>query len=237
MSASKTNDTFNAGHRQRLKTRFLHDPAHTEDYELLEILLGYAIMRKDTKPLAKRLLKHFGSLRRVLDAKQEELLAIDGLGMGVWTLWQVLHQCMARHAFSEIVDKAVLATPENIAAAAQKYLANQSVEECWIALLDKGGHCIRWQMLARGIVDTVAVTSREVFAAVFAVKACQFILVHNHPGGSPVPSKADLALTAVLRDAAQRLGVTFVEHIIITDHRCRSLLSGQDVIPTRNCNH
>ncbi len=231
MTNDKNTHSIYGGHRQRLKKRFLHDPAHMEDYELLELLLGYALARKDTKPLAKALLARFGSLRRVLDAKQEELLNVEGFGMGTWTLWQVVRQCMARHSFAEILDKEVLATPEQIAAAAQKQLANQTVEECWIATLDKGRHCTTWQMLSRGLIDSVGVTPREVLAAALSVRAAGFILVHNHPGGTALPSRADTTLTALLQHDASRIGIEFVEHLIITDHRCRSLLAQRDIIP------
>ncbi len=237
MAHDNSKSSLYEGHRQRLKKRFLHDPDYMEDYEFLELLLSYALPRKDTKPLAKSLLTRFGSLRRVLDAKKEELLNVEGFGMGTWTLWQVIRQCMARHSIAVILDKEVLATSENIAAAAQKQLANQTVEECWLATLDKGRHCTTWRMLARGSIDNIAVTPRDVIEAALSVKAAGFILVHNHPGGSPLPSRADTTLTALLKHDASRIGLDFVEHLIITDHRCRSLLAQRDIIPAHKSDY
>ncbi len=225
MTSTKT-DALYVGHRKRLKARFLHDPQHLEDYELLELLLSYAFTRKDTKPLAKKLLKHFGSLASVLAARKEELEHIEGFGVGTWTLWQVLRECMARSAAATLNPKEPLASPEIIAKVAKQRLLGVSHEECWIALLDVGLRCTGWEKLMQGSLDAVPISPRDVITRVLLRNAHGFILVHNHPGGSSKASKADLVLTEHLRQLSTLMGVSFVEHIIITEKECRSILSG-----------
>ncbi len=227
MSSSKNNNNLHAGHRQRLKKRFLHDPQLMEDYEVLEILLGYGLTRKDTKPLAKILLQRFGTLRNVLDARREELEDIPGFGAGLWTLWQVLRECMARHATTPFLEKEALVTPQSVAKAAQKRLAGCTHEECWIVMVDAGNRCIGWERLSKGSMDHIAITPRDVIAKAFARKAHGFILVHNHPGGNTNPSRADMIITSELRTIAPRMNIRFIEHIIITEKECRSILLNQ----------
>ncbi len=225
MTMTKTK-TPHGGHRQRLKTRFLRDPQHLADYELLELLLGYAFLRKDTKPLAKDLLARFGSLRQVLQARKEELEQVPGFGQGTWILWQVFRECLARTAAAPLVEKEVLASPESIIQVAKKRLFGISHEECWIALVDAGLRCLGWEKLMQGSIDTIPLTPRDVLAKVLERKAHGFILVHNHPGGSSKASRADLMLTEQLRQLSPHMNITFIEHIIITEKECRSILSG-----------
>ncbi len=225
MTMTKTKNPH-GGHRQRLKARFLHDPQHMEDYELLELLLGYSLLRKDTKPLAKELLARFGSLQQVLQARKEELEQISGFGQGTWILWQVFRECLARTAATPLLEKEVLASPESIVHVARKRLFGISHEECWIALVDAGLRCLGWEKLMQGSIDHIPLTPRDVLAKVLERKAYGFILVHNHPSGSSKASRADLVLTEQLRQLSPHMNITFIEHIIITEKECRSILSG-----------
>ena len=91
------------GHRQRLRGRFLKGGAAAlQDYELLELLLIYAIPRADVKPLAKKLLKHFGSFTRLLDAPAEALMEVAGLKESSAALIRLVKAC-AEHYLKEDV--------------------------------------------------------------------------------------------------------------------------------------
>ncbi len=226
MTSKSTINTLHSGHRKRLKERFLADPQGLQEYELLELLLGYALVRKDTKPLAKQLLRHFGSLAHVLRARQEELEQFEGFGPGVWTLWQVFRECAARTAMAPLLEKQVLASPEAIAHAAKERFAGLTCEECWIALVDTGHRCLGWERLAQGSLSAIAIAPRDIIAKVLERKAHGFILMHNHPSGSAKPSREDLVLTEILRQLSPPMGIAFLEHIIITEKECRSILSG-----------
>ncbi len=225
MTSTKT-DALHVGHRKRLKMRFLDDPERLADYELLELLLGYAFTRKDTKPLAKALLTQFGSVKAVLGARKEELERVSGFGAGTWTLWQVFRECMARVSAAELMTKEPLNSPEIIVKVARQRFYGVSHEECWIALLDVGLRCIGWEKLMQGSIDAIPLTPRDVVARVLSSKAHAFVLVHNHPGGSATPSRADIVLTEQLRQLSCPMDIKFIEHIIITEKECRSILSG-----------
>ena len=131
--ASRTSP--HSGHRARLRQRLSMDPLSVADYELLELLLGYGLTRRDTKPLAKELLARFTSLRGVLDARPDELLDVPGFGPGLLHLWRVLRETLARYMEGPVRQREVAANPESIARMAQARLAGRTEEEVWVALL------------------------------------------------------------------------------------------------------
>ncbi|MDR2851029.1 MAG: DNA repair protein RadC [Desulfovibrio sp.] len=217
-------ENFSArGHRSRLRTRFERDSAVMADYEVLELLLGYGLTRKNTKPLAKELLRRFGSIRGVLNARSDELLDVPGFGAGLMSLWLVVREVLSRHADSAARRREELVTPDAVVCMARARLAGCAYEECWLALVDGRSRLIAWKRLCRGGVSAVAVQPGDVLEKALAHKAAGIILVHNHPGGCPTPSRSDIDLTEELRQLSPRLGVRFLDHIIVTDEDCYSL--------------
>ena len=122
------------GHRGRLRERFLSSPETPPDYELLELLLGYVILRKDTKPIAKDLMERFGSLRAVLDARADELLEVQGIGEGVTNFWSVLREVMNRYDESPLRLRESLCSPQEVAAMARKRLGRVCPTAAWLPL-------------------------------------------------------------------------------------------------------
>lgn len=217
------------GHRERLRQRLELEPTAVADYEVLELLLGYGLTRKDTKPLAKELLNRFGSLRGALDARPDELMQVTGFGPGLLAFWRVLRETRARYAASEMRQREVLATPESVARMAQARLAGSPHEECWLALVDQRNRLIAWKLLRRGGVAGVPVYPRDVLEAALLHKASGIIMVHNHPGGNPGPSQEDRLLTEELQRLAPRMGLRFLDHVIVTDEDCYSITQSQRI--------
>ncbi|MDR2573124.1 MAG: DNA repair protein RadC [Desulfovibrio sp.] len=213
-----------SGHRARLRARLARDAPGLADYEVLELFLGYGLTRKDTRPLAGKLLQRFKSLRGVLDARPDELLDVPGFGPGLMALWRVLRELLARYAASPVHAREELATPPAVADMARARLAGCPHEECWVALVNGKNGLIAWERLGRGGVDAVAVRPRDVLEAALVRKASGIILAHNHPGGSPEPSEEDAALTEELRQLAPRMGLRFLDHVIVTEDDCYSMV-------------
>ena len=214
------------GHRFRLRERLLRDGTELADYEVLELLLGYALLRRDTKPLAKELLARFGSIRGVLQAGPEQIMNVPGAGEGVNALFSIMREVMARFAESSTRTHEVLCTPEAVAAMVLPRLSGCQHEELWIATVDNQNRQLSWERLARGGPDTAPCQPREILEHVFRYKATGFVLVHNHPGGSPHPSPQDVRVTQRLRDLAESVGVRFLDHIIVGDGVCYSICKG-----------
>lgn len=219
------------GHRKRLRDRLLSAGHALADYEVLELLLGHVLLRRDTKPLAKELLDRFGSLRGVLDARTQELAAVPGFGPALEAYWCLLREMMARYEEAPARQRMQLCSPQAVARMARVRLAGSDHEEFWIAYLDSQNRLISWEMASKGSVETVPLYPRDVMARALALKASSLILVHNHPGGSPKPSGNDLSLTEKIRDAGAPLGIRVMDHVIVTENDCYSLHEDRIISP------
>ncbi|MDD6088524.1 MAG: DNA repair protein RadC [Desulfovibrionaceae bacterium] len=218
------------GHRERLRSRFLTSPSDLPDYEFLELLLGYARPRIDTKPLAKRLLSHFGSIQSFLASDDDEvLLAIPDAGPGLAVFRRILHELQARCAEEVHLNSKKSLTPESVAAAAAARLSGRLTEEFWILSLDAGCRKIAWECLSRGTADGVNVSPRAVLECLLRRKASAAVLIHNHPGGTRQPSAEDQRLTGILQSMTDQIGIELLDHLIICDGFCFSMRQGKDI--------
>lgn len=213
------------GHRERLRERLENAPDKLRDYEILELLLGKVLTRKDTKPLAKELLFRFQSIRGVLDAKPAELRSVPGFGPALVSFWQLLRELLARHAESPVRLREVMSSPEAVAAMARSRLAGHEHEETWVAYVDTQNRLIAWEQNSKGSIDQASIYPRDIIERALLLKASGFILVHNHPGGSSKPSGADLQITDHIKRSAQTMSLRFLDHIIVTDSEHFSLLN------------
>lgn len=216
-----------SGHRDRLRSRLELEPMSVADYEILELLLGYAIKRKDTKPLAKALIERFGNLRGCFDATREELLQLNGFGPALASLWLVFREVLARYSASSLMQRLEMASPEAVAGMANGRLSNLSHEESWVALVNTQNLLIAWERIGRGNLNFISLQPGEILQMALLRKASGIILVHNHPGGNPIPSQSDIKLTDELYDLAPKLGLRMLDHIIISSGLYYSFHKGQ----------
>jgi DNA repair protein RadC len=217
------------GHRDRLRARLKDAPETLEDYEVLELLLGYPIIRRDTKPIAKDLLARCGSLKGVLDAPSEQYLDSPGIGKGVVDFVHVLREFQARYAETELRSRETLCSPESVAAMARQRLGRLRHEELWLAFVDNRNRLISWEKGAKGSLDRVAVHPRDIMEKALVRKASGFVVVHNHPGGNAKPSEQDRAFTTQVERAAKALFVRFLDHIVIADSEAYSIMTDRYV--------
>lgn len=228
----KPDTTVLSGHRKRLRGRLECDSQAVADYEILELLLGLALTRKDTKLLAHALLKRFSSIRGVLDARPDELAQIDGFGPALQSLWRLIREVMFRYASSALLQRETLASPEEVARVLRQRLGNLPHEESWLALVDVQNRLIALERLRSGGINSISLQPRDIFELALKRKASGIILAHNHPGGSPSPSSADKQLTAEIEKLAPLLGFRFLDHIIVTAGDCYSLCARRIIRPT-----
>ena len=226
-----TDTPHHLGHRSRLRERMLRDSSSLLDYELLELLLGYALVRKDTKPIAKELLKRFGSIRGVFHAQPEELLEILGVGEGVRALLSVIRETMIRYAEAPTRIREQLCTPQSVARMVLPRLSGCTHEELWLATVDNKNQQLGWDRIATGSSSSAPYYPRDILERVFQHKGTGFILVHNHPSGEPTPSPQDERLTDDLQKVAERLGIRLLDHIIVGDGICYSICQGGVILP------
>ncbi|WP_320170958.1 DNA repair protein RadC [Maridesulfovibrio sp.] len=204
------------GHRQRLKERLCKDASAMADYEILELLLGQTLLRRDTKPIAKDLLARFGSLGGVFRAPQSQLEEMDGIGPGVLAFFTLLREFWTRMAEEPVRAGETLSDPEAIRKAAMARIGNLSREEFWIALVNNGNKVIYWSRMSEGTVDKTAVYPREVVALALRHNASGIAVAHNHPGGNPAPSQEDMMITMDIATLCQDMGIRLLDHVIVT---------------------
>ena len=186
------------------------------DYELLELLLFQAQPRRDTKPLAKQLLKRFGSFADVISATPTELSEISGAGDGVITTLktvQVAALCMAQ---GEIMNKPVITNWQRLMDYCRMSMGRNKVESFRILFLNHRNELIADEEQQHGTVDHTPVYPREVVKRALELHATAMIMVHNHPSGDPSPSKADITMTKEVRDAAEKLNIELHDHVIVS---------------------
>jgi DNA repair protein RadC len=204
------------GHRERLRERFHKAGADAlSDYELLELALFAAVPRRDTKPLAKTLLKKFGSFAEVVHAPENLLREIDGVGDATITQLKLLAAAAGRIAKGEIRRSIALSSWDDVINYCRTGMAFAGKEQFRILFLDKRNQLISDEIQQTGTVDHTPVYPREVIKRALELSATAVILVHNHPSGDPSPSQADIQMTKAIIGIAGPLGISVHDHIIV----------------------
>lgn len=208
--------TDSAGHRSRLRARLINNGGDAlQDYELIEYLLALAIPRRDTKPLAKALLREFGGIGGLLSADSDALLRIDGVGETVVAALKIVQATSLRCLRSEIMEKPVLSSWQALIDYLRVDMGHISIERVRVLHLNGKNMLIRDELISEGSIDQATVHVREVIRRAIELGSSAIILVHNHPSGDPTPSRADISLTREIVDAGKRLNVAVHDHVII----------------------
>ena len=208
--------SYIADHRQRLRARFLSGGADAmPDYELLELVLFRAIPRRDVKPLTRDLFNKFNYFNGVITAAPERLLEVKGVGEAVICELKIVAATAQRLARSRVPQRPVVSSWEALIDYCHTSMAHRDTEQFRVLFLDRKNTLIADEEQASGTVDHVPVYPREVVKRALELNASALILVHNHPSGDPTPSPEDISMTAQVERAAQALGITLHDHLIV----------------------
>jgi len=211
--ADPTADT--AGHRARLRGRLLTDPEGLLDHELVEYLLALAIPRRDTKALAKAVLREFGGIGGLMAADAVALQRIDGMGETAAAAVRIAQATAIRMIRAEVSARPVLANWQALLDYLRADMAHDGVERFRVLHLNTRNMLIRDEVMHKGTVDQAAVYVREVIRRALELGSAAIILVHNHPSGDPAPSRADIEVTRSIAEAGKRLNIALHDHLII----------------------
>ncbi len=204
------------GHRARLRQRLLKGGAEAlADYEVLEYLLFAAIKQGDTKPIAKQLIKQFGSLAGVLNADPAALQRVKGVGETSAAALKSVSVAARRMARGEVMKKPVLGSWQSLLDYLAIDMAHLTVERVRVLYLDTKNQLIDDHHVGDGSIDEASIHPREVIRRALDLGASALILVHNHPSGNPEPSRADIQITQRIAEAGRLLGVTVHDHVIV----------------------
>src|SRR5580698_9882385 len=204
------------GHRERLRERF-HSagPDALSDYELLEMVLFTAQPRRDMKPLAKSLLKKFGSFAEAVHAPETLLREVKGIGDASINQLKLIAAASQRIAKGELQQRTMLSSWNDVIDYCRTSMAFADKEKFRILFLDKRNQLIADEVQQTGTVDHTPVYPREVIKRALELSATAVILVHNHPSGDPTPSQADVQMTRAIIEIASPLGISVHDHIIV----------------------
>ena len=205
-----------AGHRARLRERLLTGGNDAlADYELLEFLLFAGVRQGDTKPIAKALIARFGSFAAVLDADPARLREVKGVGEAGAAALKSVSLAARRMARGKVANQPVLASWQALLDYLAIDMANLTHERVRVLYLNARNQLILDHTAADGTIDEAAIHPREVIRKGLDIGATALILVHNHPSGSPEPSRADIAITNRIAEAGRHLGIVVHDHVII----------------------
>ena len=205
------------GHREKMRRRFLETGlGGFADHEALELLLYYAIPRRDTNPIAHALMERYGSLSAVLSAPVEDLEKVEGIGTSAAVLLSLVSPLSKKARLSD-VQETILNSSEAAGAYLMERFSNENREMVYLLCLDRKGRLLACKHLTDGDVASANLNIRRVVEIALLSSASAIIMGHNHPSGVALPSKEDQSATRQVREALATIGVTLADHIVVAD--------------------
>ena len=212
------------GHRERLRARFAeHGLESFNELNALELLLCYAIPRRDTNELAHRLLDAFGSLSGVFQASMQELTSIPGIGENAAALILMVPQIVKKAHVSKAKETKIIRNSTDAGNYLLPYFLDEQDEIVMMLCLDNKRAVICCREMGRGVVNCVDANIRRMVETALKVKTTTVIIAHNHPNGVALPSREDDNFTRALYRSLGLLGITLEDHIIVANDEFVSL--------------
>lgn len=212
------------GHRERLRARFAeHGLDSFNELNALELLLCYAIPRRDTNEIAHRLLNAFGSLSGIFQASMQELTSIPGIGENAATLILMVPQIVKKACVSKAKETKIIRNSTDAGNYLLPYFLYEPDEIVMMLCLDNKRGVICCREMGRGVVNCVDANIRRMVETALKVKTTTVIVAHNHPNGVALPSREDDNFTRTLYRSLGLLGITLEDHIIVANDEFVSL--------------
>lgn len=206
------------GHREKMRQRFRTTGLEGfADHEALELLLYFAIPRRDTNPIAHALLERYGSLSAVLSAPAEDLQKVEGIGESAAVLLRLAPALCQKARLAELEQETVLSSPDRVGEYLLERFRNERREVVYQLCLDRKGRLLACKRLGEGGVSAAVMNVRQVVENALVTHASAVILAHNHPSGVALPSDDDYTATRRIQEALQAVEVPLVDHIIVAD--------------------
>lgn len=206
--------SLQSGHRARLRKKFL-DGQLTE-YEILELLLTYAIPRRDVRALSRQLYKKYGSIHSLLSAPMESLMENDGIKENTATFFKVIHKLMELEYKTALDTSPIFHNYEKLENYCKVLLSGKHVEEFHVLYLDSQYKLIKDELHSSGTIDWAAVYVREIVKNALDMNAHSIVMLHNHPSAYTSFSSQDIAITQELENALEKLGISLYDHLLVS---------------------
>lgn len=213
---TKTEDlqSLQTGHRARLRKKFL-DGQLTE-YEILELLLTYAIPRRDVRALSRQLYRKYGTIPNLLAAPMKSLTENEGIKENTATFFKLLNKLMELEYKSALDTSPIFHNYVKLENYCRTLLIGKSIEEFHVLYLDEEYKLIKDEMHSSGTIDWAAVYVREIVKRALDLNAHSLVMLHNHPSGYTSFSTEDIAITQELENALEKLKIGLYDHLLVS---------------------
>ncbi len=204
------------GHRGRVKQAYLQtgiDSLH--DHNILELLLFYAIPRKDVKDIAYELINKFGSFENVFEANIDDLMSVKGVGENTAVLISLVSDINNRISLNKNSSVKALKNSELAREYVKNIIGRAKNEKVLVISLDNELGIIGSHIVSDGTVSCANVEPKKIIECVIKDNAASVIIAHNHPKGDSTPSDTDIAFTIEILQLLRKLGVKLNDHIIV----------------------
>jgi DNA repair protein RadC len=219
-----TMDRRKEGHKKRIRERYRKDGLNGfHSYEVLELILSYSLVRKDTKRIAKDLIEKFGSLTDVFNAPFRVLKEVEGVGERTAVLLKLFKDTGDFHLKENIIGSKKISSPRDVYDYLNFHYKGKFKEEFIVIYLDTAHKVIDITPLFTGTIDKSAVYIRELIKEVLDLKSAALILAHNHPSGNINPSEGDIRVSKKIKKALSYIDVELIDHVICGDGNFYSL--------------
>lgn len=202
------------GHRARLRKKFLD--GQLADYEILELLLTYAIPRRDVRTLSRQLYKKYGSIHQLLSESMESLTSNDGIKENTAILFKLIHRLTQMEYKTVLGTKPIFHDFEKLENYCKSILSGKTIEEFHVFYLDSEFKLIEDQLHSTGTIDWAAVYIREIVKHALDLNAHSIILLHNHPSNYTSFSSQDIEITQELETALNKLDIGLYDHLLLS---------------------
>lgn len=228
MPADRNN--YNTGHRKRLRDRFLtRGGDNLQKYEKLELLLTYAIPRRDVKPIAKALLNKFDTFQNLMNASVEEISSVAGISENSAALILLVKELCATYLEEKLPERPLFEMTSEVVNFARMKIGGMSKETYMVIFLNSRNQMINYQCFPHGTIDHTTVYTRELIELTLKNRAASVIMLHNHPSGLCIPSAEDLKTTMTVSRALASINVKLHDHIIVSADSYHSMSSKEEL--------
>lgn len=211
---NSSDSSFRLGHRERLRKKFLQ--GKLVDYELLELLLTYAIPRCDVRPLARELMKTFGGTYNVLTAPVESLTKVRGIKENTAIFIKAIHELMVIGHKSYLTDTPIFHDYQKLSEYCKLLLSGKHVEEFHVLYLDANYKLLADDLHSSGTIDWAAVYPREIVKRALELNAASIVMLHNHPSGGTSFSSDDIKITGDVKKILAGIDVALFDHLLVS---------------------
>lgn len=209
----KPDELFHAGHRERLKEKFLDKKL--VEYEQLELLLGYAIPRRDVRPLARKLIQHFGNVYYVLNAHIDDLMAVDGIGRSTAILIKLVHSLICISHEKKLKEGSIYMNHDTLIDYCRMKMSELKTEEFHVLYLDANFCLQKHEVHSQGSAESSNVYIEKIMEYALKHNIKSVVLLHNHPSTDNTFSSIDIMLTTKLEYLLEICNIELYDHFVV----------------------